>query len=263
MDHSLSATGFYAEPPLSRAPVPRGGASQRAPGFTASPPRPLAPVVELPRAEAAPAPGPEAKAPSLERILLKFALVTPAQLREAMREGAQPAARCGRSCRSAAGCRARISSGSRSARPRPRTRSASRPRHRSYTGPAASGGRDPAGRGPSGSRSRFHPDRPGPGPAADPAAGLHASGRDGAGRPGFPAGRVRDCSAAVPRAGCRARRGRPGAQADSGRAPGVGRGSIDGRGSGRTRPRHSGCRRDRSRDLVRGCPCSGCPGSAG
>jgi len=90
MEHSLSATGFYAEPPLSPAPVPRGDASQRAPGFTASPPRSLAPVVELPRAVAAPAPAPaaepEAKAPSLERMLLKFALLTPAQLGDAMRE---------------------------------------------------------------------------------------------------------------------------------------------------------------------------------
>jgi hypothetical protein len=88
MENSLSATSFYGEPPVSPAPAYGGEdrTPQHVPEFGAV--TPLTPVVELPREEApvAPVPEPESKAPSLERLLLKFGLLTPAQLGDAMRE---------------------------------------------------------------------------------------------------------------------------------------------------------------------------------
>jgi hypothetical protein len=102
MDNSLSAaSSFYAEPPLSSAPTFGGEVHIRShvPEFSGIPA--LSPVVEVPRVQAAPvpasepAPAPasaptnvaeEPKAPSLERTLLKFGLITPAQLGDAMRE---------------------------------------------------------------------------------------------------------------------------------------------------------------------------------
>jgi hypothetical protein len=87
MENSLSATSFYGEPPLS--PTPAFGGDDRTPqhvpefGAVAQ----LSPAVEIPPAEAPqPAPEPDGKAPSLERLLLKFGLLTPAQLGDAMRE---------------------------------------------------------------------------------------------------------------------------------------------------------------------------------
>src|ERR1700738_5177154 len=196
MEHSLSATGFYAEPPLSPAPVPRGDASQRAPEFTASPPRSLAPVVELPRAVAAPAPAPaaepEAKAPSLERMLLKFALLTPAQLGDAMREESATGRplweivqeRGWVSREDLIRLAERSSNAGDAVRlvPVPQVVPLAQPLAAAATPPA--GGPDPACRSPSGPVSRFHPGRPGAGSAADPAAGLHAGRREGPGRAG-------------------------------------------------------------------------------
>src|SRR5712692_1496048 len=91
MDNSLSAaSNFYAEPPLSPAPAFGGEVHipSHVPEFSPIPARPsLSPVVEVPRVEAAPVPAPEPtpapaaaaadeaeepKAPSLERMLLKF-----------------------------------------------------------------------------------------------------------------------------------------------------------------------------------------------
>jgi hypothetical protein len=90
MDNSLSAVNFYSEPPLSPAPAFTGEANtpDHAPGFAEQPARPLAPVVEIPQVATTPAADfePETKAPSLERMLLKFGLLTPAQLGDAMRE---------------------------------------------------------------------------------------------------------------------------------------------------------------------------------
>src|SRR5437868_7462701 len=94
MDNSLStASSFYGEPPLSPTPAFDGEAHapQHVPEF--APPRQLSPVADVPRVEIPSAARPEPaadetepKAPSLERMLLKFGLLTPAQLGDAMRE---------------------------------------------------------------------------------------------------------------------------------------------------------------------------------
>src|SRR5207247_548678 len=99
MDNSLStASNFYSEPPLSPTPAfdEEVHVPHHVPEFGGVPARPsLAPVGEPPQADAAPVPeaaaaaAPEAgepEAPSLERMLLKFGLLTPAQLGDAMRE---------------------------------------------------------------------------------------------------------------------------------------------------------------------------------
>ncbi|HEY2935264.1 MAG TPA: hypothetical protein VGJ25_01610, partial [Gaiellaceae bacterium] len=119
---TLSVGGFYAEPPLSpvsaTAPAlsvappptshvadfghsnhePEVGTAHHVPEFAPVPPAPTPapPIAEVPSAET-PAPVLEREAthetepesgntPSLERMLLKFGLLTPAQLTDAMRE---------------------------------------------------------------------------------------------------------------------------------------------------------------------------------
>jgi hypothetical protein len=87
MENSLTATSFYGEPPVSPAPAfgGEGRAAHHVPEFGAA--AEMAPVVEIPRPEVPKAePEAEGKAPSLERLLLKFGLLTPAQLGDAMRE---------------------------------------------------------------------------------------------------------------------------------------------------------------------------------